>query len=120
MSRPPRPLPVVIAWSDNRTMRKTETVTELDATSTGVWWVTTQGGTIHIWNLDNGTLMRAPGRDSLAGGMRFDGTPVEVLEVGRYPRVGEGFAAALRHPTDPLRVVFRSSSDIVKIERAPR
>lgn len=101
-------------------MAKTETVTELDATSTGIWWVTTQGGTIHVWNLDAGTLLRAPGAASLTGEMRFDGEPVEILEVRLYPRVGEGFAAALRHPTDPLRVVFRTSSDIVKIERAPR
>lgn len=101
-------------------MSKTETVTELTAADTGTWWVTTTGGTVHIWDMDAGTLMRAPGAASLTGEMRFDGSPVQVLEVGRYPRVGEGFAAALRHPTDPVRVVFRSSSDIVKIERAPR
>lgn len=45
----------------------TETVTELTAADTGVWWVHTTGGTVHVWNLDAGTLLRAPGAGSEAG-----------------------------------------------------
>lgn len=99
-------------------MQETDTVTELTASDTGVWWVSTQGGTVHIWNLDTMTLMRSRGGDSPTGAMRFDGAPVELLEVGRWPAVGQGFLAAFQHPTDPNRVVLRESSDIVKIERA--
>lgn len=95
-----------------------ETVIALSPASTGVWWVTTQGGTVHVWDMDNITLMRAPGAASLTGEMRFDGSPVEILEVRLYPRVGDGFLLAFQHPTDPERVVVRGSSDIVKIERA--
>lgn len=99
--------------------RTTETVTSLDETSTGVWWVTTTGGTVHVWNLDAMTLLRAPGAASLAGEMRFDGDPQQILAVGRYPVVGTGFLVAFQHPTDPNRIVFRESSDIVRIERPP-
>ena len=91
----------------------------LDETSTGVWWVTTTGGTVHVWNLDAMTLLRAPGAASLAGEMRFDGDPQQILAVGRYPVVGTGFLVAFQHPTDPNRIVFRESSDIVRIERPP-
>lgn len=102
-------------------MSKTrETVTELTANSSGVWWVHTTGGTVHIWDCDAGTILRSPGAASLTGEMRFDGTPVQVLEVRLYPEVGAGFLLAFQHPTDPERVVVRGSSDIVKIQRAPR
>lgn len=101
-------------------MQEVETVAALSAADTGVWWVTTQGGTVHSWNLDAMTLPRARGGDSPTGAMRFDGSPVEILDVGRWPRVGEGFLVALQHPTDAQRIVFRESSDIVRIERAPQ
>lgn len=95
-----------------------ETDTELTAADTGVWWVTTQGGTVHVWDCDAGTILRAPGAASLTGEMRFDGSPVQLLEVRFYPRVGAGFLLAFQHPDDPERVVVRGSSDIVRIERA--
>lgn len=100
--------------------REAETVTALDATSTGVWWVTTQGGTVHVWDLDTRTLLRAPGAGSEAGEMRFDGDPVDILKVTRYPRIGGRSAVVFQHPDDPNRVVVRESSTIVKIERPPR
>lgn len=99
-------------------MRKAEAVTVLTAASTGVWWVRTQGGTVHVWDLDEMTLLRARGVDSPTGAMRFDGDAVEILDVGRWPVVGQGFLVAFQHPTDPLRVVVRTSSDIERIERA--
>lgn len=100
--------------------REPETVTALDATSTGVWWVTTQGGTVHVWDLDTRTLLRAPGRESEAGTMRFDGAAVDILKVARYPRLGGRSAVIFQHPTDPNRVVVRESSTIERIERPPR
>lgn len=101
-------------------MQRAEVITALSAADTGVWWVTTQGGTIHVWNLDSMTLLRSRGGDSPTGAMRFDGDAVEILDVGRWPVVGQGFLVALQHPDDPLRVVVRTSSDIVRIERAPQ
>lgn len=100
--------------------RETETVTALDATSTGVWWVYTCGGTIHVWDMEQRTLLRAPGRESEAGTMRFDGDPVDILKVARYPRIGGRSAVVFQHPDDPLRVVVRESSTIERIERPPR
>lgn len=100
-------------------MHEVETVAALTARDTGVWWVYTQGGTVHIWNLDAMTLLRSRGGDSPTGAMRFDGTPQQILDVGRWPAVGDGFVVAFQHPIDPERGVVRGSSDIVRIERAP-
>lgn len=97
-----------------------ETVTELCPHSDGVWWVSTQGGTVHVWDLDAATVTRAPGGDSLAGDMRWDGEPRPLLVVFSWPRVGASALFVLQHPDDPNRVTYRTCSTIERITRAPR
>lgn len=97
-----------------------EAVTELCPHAEGVWWVYTQGGTIHVWNLDARTVTRAPGGESLAGTMRWDGEPRPLLVVFSWPKVGSSALFVLQHPSDPNRVTYRTCSTITAITRAPR
>lgn len=92
-----------------------ETLPELDAESEGIWWVTTASGTVHVWDMDKGTVLRAP---SAARPLRFDGEPLPIALVTRYPRVGDCAVVAFPHPADPERAVVRTSTAVVSIERA--
>lgn len=99
-------------------MSKTrEAVTELTANSTGVWWVTTSSGAVHIWDFDHQTVTRARPDDDT--GMRWDGDPVSIVTVVEYPRVGSGFGVVLDTPGVEGMVTIRASSDVVRIERPP-
>lgn len=64
-----------------------ETVTELTAESGGVWWEHTTSGTLYVWNLDLGTVLRTPSVPSRR--MRLDGEHRELAVVTHYPKVGE-------------------------------
>lgn len=99
-------------------MSKTrEAVTELTAASTGVWWVTTISGAVHIWDMDSMTVTRA--RPCEHTGMRWDGSTIPIVHVVEYPRVGMGFGVALDTPGVEGMVTIRTSSDVVRIERPP-
>lgn len=90
----------------------------LDAASTGVWWVHTVSGAVHIWDMDNQTVTRArPDEDT---GMRWDGAAVSIVTVVEYPRVGTGFGVVLDTPGVDGCVTIRTSSDVVRIQRPPR
>lgn len=99
------------------TMSKTETITELDAASTGTWWVTTTSGAVHVWDFDAMTITRA--RPNAATGMRWDGDSVSIVTVIEYPRIGYGFGVVLDTPGEANCVTVRASSDVVSISRAP-
>lgn len=96
-------------------MSRTETVTELDAASTGVWWVTTVSGAVHVWDFDAKTVTRARPDDET--GMRWDGDAVPVVQVIDYPCIGRGFGVVLDTPGVDGCVTIRTSSDVVRIER---
>lgn len=89
----------------------------LTAASKGVWWVTTVSGAVHVWNLDTMTVTRA--RPDADTGMRWDGAAVPIVTVVEYPRVGQGFGVVLDAPGADDMVTIRTSSDVVRIERAP-
>lgn len=97
-----------------------EGVSELGPDSRGVWWVQTQGGTVHVWDLEEGTVLRAPGADSAAGTMRFDGDARRLLAIQVWPKVGECALFMLQHPHEEGRVVVRTCSIITNITRAPQ
>ncbi len=85
--------------------------------SKGVWWVTTISGAVHIWDFDSMTITRA--RPCEHTGMRWDGDPVGIVTVVEYPRVGQGFGVVLDTPGVQDMVTIRTSSDVLRIERAP-
>lgn len=89
----------------------------LDAASTGVWWVTTVSGAVHIWDFDAMTITRA--RPNADTGMRWDGDPVSIVTVIEYPRIGMGFGVVLDTPGADDMVTIRTSSDVLRIERSP-
>ncbi|BBY99436.1 hypothetical protein [Mycolicibacterium fallax] len=97
-----------------------ETATELCEHDTGVWWVQTTGGTVHVWDLDRRTITRSPGIDSETGEMRWDGEPRPLLAVFAWPRVGEQALFILEHPDYPDRITYRTCSTVTRITRAPR
>ncbi|MCB0929882.1 MAG: hypothetical protein KDB70_18685 [Mycobacterium sp.] len=97
-----------------------ETVTELCEHDTGVWWVHTSGGTVHVWDLDRRAITRAPGAESLAGEMRWDGDARPLLAVFSWPRVGSSALFVLLHPAGDGRVTYRTCSTVTRITRAPR
>lgn len=90
-----------------------ETVTELTAESGGVWWVHTASGTLYVWNLDHGTVLRTPSVQSRR--MRLDGEHRELAVVTHYPKVGERFVVAFPHPDRPERGVVTTSSVVTRI-----
>lgn len=98
-------------------MQEVETVTELTARDTGVWWVTTASGAVHVWDFDAMTVTRA--RPCECVGMRWDGDAVPIVTVVEYPRVGRGFGVVLDTPGVDGCVTIRASSDVVSISRAP-
>ena len=95
--------------------RTRESLPELTADSKGIWWVTTASGTVHIWDMDKGTVLRAP---NAVRPLRFDGEWLPITLVTRYPRVGAQSVAAFPHPADPERAVVRTSATVLRIERA--
>ncbi|MFZ2237985.1 MAG: hypothetical protein WAV90_00420 [Gordonia amarae] len=99
------------------TTPETEPVTELTPESRGVWWVHTTGGTVHVWDMEELTVLRAPGVDSRSGEMRFDGDPQPLVAVLMWPRVGECSLIAFWHPEEDDRIVTRISSVITRITR---
>ncbi|BBX35949.1 hypothetical protein MMAG44476_20024 [Mycolicibacterium mageritense DSM 44476 = CIP 104973] len=88
----------------------------LDAASTGVWWVTTISGAVHVWDFDAMTIARARPDDDTV--MRWDGDAVSIVSVIDYPRIGHGFGVVLDTPGVDGCVTIRTSSDVVRIERA--
>lgn len=90
-----------------------ETVTELTEGSSGVWWVHTASGTLYVWNLDDGTVLRTPSVQSRR--MRLDGEHRELAAVTHYPKVGERFTAVFPHPDHPKRGVVTTSSVVTRI-----
>ena len=91
---------------------ETETVQELTSDMGGVWLVTTQGST-HIWDLDNWTYTRRPGRGR--GNFVGDGVPQRIWSVGRFPKLGESFYVELDESL--TQVQTRLSTEVVRIER---
>jgi len=90
-----------------------ETLTELTEDSGGVWWVHTASGTLYVWNLDLGTVLRTP--SVLSRRMRLDGEHRAVAAVTRYPKVGEPFVVVYPHPDHPKRGVVTASSRVTRI-----
>lgn len=105
---------IVCGWSDDVPMQASrETVTELTEDIGGVWWVHTTSGTLYVWNLDHGTVLRTPSVQSRR--MRLDGEHRELAAVTRYPKVGESFVAVFPHPDHPQRGVVTTSSVVTRI-----
>lgn len=90
-----------------------ETVTELTEDSSGVWWVHTTSGTLYVWNLDLGMVLRTPSVQSRR--MRLDGEHRPLSLVTRYPKVGEPFVVVFPHPDHPQRGVVTTSSVVTRI-----
>ena len=93
-----------------------ETVEELTAESKGRWLVTTQG-TRHIWDLDAMTYARFPGAESLRGSCLADAEDLPIIDVGRYPRVGDVSEVLCGNPNMPGMLHWRRSSTVARIER---
>lgn len=87
----------------------------LCAASKGVWWVHTASGAVHIWDFDAMTVTRARPDDDT--GMRWDGSPIPIVHIAEYPRIGTGFGVVLYTPGVDGCVTIRTSSDVVSIQR---
>lgn len=90
-----------------------QTVDELTPDMGGRWLVETQGSR-HEWDLDAMTFMRMPGPDSLSGGMRFDGEPMTITRVQRWPKVGSVSILFYDDPTIPEFVEYWRQSSTIK------
>jgi hypothetical protein len=94
-----------------------ETVTELDADSTGSWLVTNVSGSTHIWNLDENTVTRLPAGFALTN-LTHDGTVQPIVGVVRYPKVGAPAVFAIPGGSGvPGHVKLRMTSTVQRIER---
>jgi len=84
---------------------------------TGRWQVTTQGST-HIWDLGAMTYERHPGPTSRAGSFDYDGIPLPITRVERWPTVGASSFVWFDDPGLPeLLERYRISSTIKEIRR---
>lgn len=94
-----------------------DAVDELTADMRGVWTVTTQGSQ-HIWDMDAGTYLRSPGKESLSGSFNYDNVAHKITRVDIYPKVDGFFRVWFDDLVSPLtREQWRQSSTIVRIAR---
>lgn len=94
-----------------------DTVEEITEDMRDVWKVTTQGSE-HIWDMNNRTYMRLPGKESRAGTFSHDGEAQPITHVDLYPKVGGFSRVWFDDPDFPEHVeLFRQSSTITRIER---
>lgn len=91
---------------------------ELTSASRGVWWVTTESGAVHVWDMDAGIVVRARPNDD--AGMRWDGTPLTIVSVPAYPKIGHAFGVVLAHPGSEDRVALRMSTPVAALCRCRR
>ncbi len=92
-----------------------EPVRELSPQSEGIWLVHSRTSS-HRWDLDAGAYTRVPGQ---AGSrMPYDGVPLRIASVVRWPSVGAQSHVACDHPDDPFQELFRVSATITSIEPA--
>lgn len=90
---------------------------ELGPADTGRWLVFTKGS-VHLWDLDQGTYQRLPGE----GRSRFDYDEVVVhlTRVERWPSVGSTSFIWYDDPIHPHTLEqWRQSSTIRRIQRLP-
>jgi hypothetical protein len=71
----------------------------------------------HIWDLDAMTYTRLPGLDSTP--MPYDGVPVPMTRVERWPAVGKQTLLFFDDPDDPTLEHWRICSTIRAIVRLP-
>ncbi len=83
---------------------------------TGKWLVTTFSGTQHIFNMDDNTYLRIASEDSPSGPFQYDNEPLEIVDMPHPPELDSKFFINLVHPDKQLRVMWRQSSTIKKIE----
>lgn len=89
-------------------------VTELRPGMTGRWLVRTRNSE-HVWDLDEMAYTRRPGTTSSQ--MAYDGVPVLISRVQRWPCVGSESVVWFDDPLDPLLEQYRISSTIASITR---
>jgi hypothetical protein len=93
-------------------------VTALTPGMGGRWLITTRGST-HIWDLDATTYTRIPGSSSGSGPFAFDGRPLPISRVDRWPRIGSTSLIWIDDPYAPDTTLGRRSSVIVSITALP-
>lgn len=92
-----------------------EFVERLTPNMTGRWLVTTRH-TTHVWDLNGAaTYERRPGAAGQA--MPYDGQPVAIDRVERWPVVGDRALVFFTDPARPDWEVYRMCSAIVSIRR---
>lgn len=95
-------------------------VVRLAAGSGGRWLVTTRGSQ-SIWDLEKMTYLRSPRRNSISGALDRDHHQWRILQVLRWPRVGDYFHVLFEKPGAPqlangMVVRSRTSSIVYSIE----
>ncbi|WP_150461067.1 hypothetical protein [Nesterenkonia ebinurensis] len=96
-------------------------IARLTAGSGGRWLVTTEGSQ-SIWDLEKMTYLRSPRRNSVSGALERDHEQWKILQVLRWPQVGDYFHVLFEKPDAPqlangMIIKFRTSSIIRSIER---
>ncbi len=80
----------------------------------GAWAVRTLTST-HLWDLDSNTYTRLPGASATA--MAYDGRPLQIHQVMRWPRVGRVSYLTCHDPVDASTEQWRQSATIIAIQQ---
>ncbi|WP_030529628.1 hypothetical protein [Phycicoccus jejuensis] len=80
----------------------------------GAWAVRTLTST-HLWDLDANTYTRLPGPSATA--MAYDGRPLQIHQVLRWPRVGRVSYLTCHDPLDESTEQWRQSATIIAIQQ---
>lgn len=97
--------------------RQQEHPDDVDALQPGMRgrWLISTVRSRHVWDLDAGTYQRMPGEGGKT--FDFDGRPVVIGRVGRWPEVGRSFLIFFDDPDRPWMEQWRLSSPVQSIRR---